>query len=485
MVSSGAFRDSLPQVPLLRTQVLVSVVLLLFWLSAAGVVLVYSSFFLDRECQAVGLDSSIHKRIDHDGGCFDNKSNLTQHRLYTNAQSRASAKLGTYSIVSGIANLASVPAFGALADCKGRKIALCTTLLLNAFASLAVALLNEDLYIFIAAGVFNLGGGSYAVVGTGFSIIADVTPHLTIKQRAKVFGFVEATLWVGLLIGPVAAGALIARIGPHRTFFFLALTPFLAAALMLMVFRETLVSRKPIVWSRCNPVVSIYFLTTNPYSLRVSIMVLFAFFGGIGHTVVLPLYCYNVLSMQPQQTGFLQTAEYASAAFGLMVVLPLLTTMVSTKGIFIIAMTSGILTYVATGLVSTHTAIYIVASCLFLNGLYFPVVRCARTIADTLDTRITSMRVSGQVNRKQNIWTQQVRGVAVCRGNTAAARADCGRYCVSASIQLRVEHGHYRAWHHPRQFRATAGLRPHSRVWCAAGAFGGILAANVESSGGD
>eukprot|EP00041_Stephanoeca_diplocostata_P008251 m.119780 g.119780 ORF g.119780 m.119780 type:complete len:355 (+) comp17243_c2_seq13:215-1279(+) len=305
MVSSGAFRDSLPQVPLLRTQVLVSVVLLLFWLSAAGVVLVYSSFFLDRECQAVGLDSSIHKRIDHDGGCFDNKSNLTQHRLYTNAQSRASAKLGTYSIVSGIANLASVPAFGALADCKGRKIALCTTLLLNAFASLAVALLNEDLYIFIAAGVFNLGGGSYAVVGTGFSIIADVTPHLTIKQRAKVFGFVEATLWVGLLIGPVAAGALIARIGPHRTFFFLALTPFLAAALMLMVFRETLVSRKPIVWSRCNPVVSIYFLTTNPYSLRVSIMVLFAFFGGIGHTVVLPLYCYNVLSMQPQQTGFL------------------------------------------------------------------------------------------------------------------------------------------------------------------------------------
>lgn len=47
--------DGLPGAHLVRTQALMSVVLLLFWLSAAGIVLVYSSFFLDRECQAVGL----------------------------------------------------------------------------------------------------------------------------------------------------------------------------------------------------------------------------------------------------------------------------------------------------------------------------------------------------------------------------------------------------------------------------------------------
>lgn len=38
-------------------------------------------------------------------------------------------------------------------------IATGTTLVLNALASLSVALLNEDVYIFIATGVFSLGTG--------------------------------------------------------------------------------------------------------------------------------------------------------------------------------------------------------------------------------------------------------------------------------------------------------------------------------------
>eukprot|EP00041_Stephanoeca_diplocostata_P019196 m.408837 g.408837 ORF g.408837 m.408837 type:complete len:339 (-) comp21238_c0_seq13:747-1763(-) len=235
-----------------NTSVLVSFCLLLFWTGASGVVIAASSLFLQQACGDVGLDPAISNRNGSDGGCFDNKSNSTQHDLYTRAQSGAATSLFAFTVVTGIASLLSCPAFGALADAQGRKVALCITLLCACLSNLTVAVLQVRTYMLIAVGAFNFGGGPYAVVGTAFSVIADVSPTLPVKIRAKIFGRVEACLWFGLLIGPVATGAIVDRFGSRHAFVFLAIPSFVAACLILTCFAETLVLPLSAIVSSCR-----------------------------------------------------------------------------------------------------------------------------------------------------------------------------------------------------------------------------------------
>eukprot|EP00041_Stephanoeca_diplocostata_P019200 m.408953 g.408953 ORF g.408953 m.408953 type:complete len:519 (-) comp21238_c0_seq30:206-1762(-) len=360
-----------------NTSVLVSFCLLLFWTGASGVVIAASSLFLQQACGDVGLDPAISNRNGSDGGCFDNKSNSTQHDLYTRAQSGAATSLFAFTVVTGIASLLSCPAFGALADAQGRKVALCITLLCACLSNLTVAVLQVRTYMLIAVGAFNFGGGPYAVVGTAFSVIADVSPTLPVKIRAKIFGRVEACLWFGLLIGPVATGAIVDRFGSRHAFVFLAIPPFVAACLILTCFAETLEQRRPICWARCNPLGSLHIFTTNRAAMKMALVVLPACIAIVGHSVIMPLYCYDVYTWTAQKAGVLQTIEFGSNALGLLVVLPTLARVMPAKWIIIIANFAGLITYSAEGLVSSETLFFVCAGSVLLNGLYFPIVRAA------------------------------------------------------------------------------------------------------------
>ena len=137
------------------------------------------------------------------------------------------------------------------ADAFGRKPVLVTIVSCLCLGCLAVAVLpwsvehdRGDVWLLIASqAVVGLCGGAMAMNACCFAAAADVSAHMDITERARLFGLIESCLWVGLLLGPVLGGALAAHLGSDGTrlvFFFPAALGALCVLLLALVFRETL-----------------------------------------------------------------------------------------------------------------------------------------------------------------------------------------------------------------------------------------------------
>ena len=55
-------------------------------------------------------------------------------------------------------------------------------------------------------GVLGVGGGPYAIVGVCFAVVADASRDAGASRRHTLFAAVEASLWLGLLVGPFGGG---------------------------------------------------------------------------------------------------------------------------------------------------------------------------------------------------------------------------------------------------------------------------------------
>jgi len=350
--------------------------LLLFWIGTAAAWAPLSTLLLQNECTRLGLDADQCQPNAVPANC--NTTHNDTHDTYTEALAAAAQKLEVFTLVQGASNLVSCPVIGPISNSFGRKPACILVVVSGLCCALAVALISDFNGLLAATSIFGLGGGMYAFVGTSFSIVADVTCGRSAAYRARVFGMVEACLWVGLLIGPTYGGLLADTFGPQKAYLFISIPFVLCLVVLTLVLPETVPpsQRAPFAWKVANPVGALHLLTTDRTALFLASMCFLALTGSAGGIAVLPLYCQSQFSgWKAKQVGYLMTIMFASSGVGLAVVLPVLIRVFSAKWAVVSSMCASIVTWVAAGLVNHGTQLIIVMCSFSLNGLYFPILR--------------------------------------------------------------------------------------------------------------
>merc|ERR1711871_811559 len=113
----------------------------------------------------------------------------------------------------------------------------------------------------------------FAYVGVTFSAVADITTDTTPKQRARVFGLVESSLWAGMTVGPYVIGNLIFMYGLPSSFWFTVAAFAVTLLIILVFFEETNLpavsasrSCQSLPWKLANPFGSIAFISGSQLS---------------------------------------------------------------------------------------------------------------------------------------------------------------------------------------------------------------------------
>lgn len=111
--------------------------------------------------------------------------------------------MGVMSALFALTQFISSPIIGRLSDRMGRKPILIFGLALFAISEMLFALTNH-LYMFdLSRAIGGIAAGMY--VPTAQALAADITTH---RQRAKVIGWLSASLSGGLILGPGIGGIL-------------------------------------------------------------------------------------------------------------------------------------------------------------------------------------------------------------------------------------------------------------------------------------
>lgn len=351
-----------------RGSVLMAFVLLLFFTALGASYAPMTTVFVDRECRIAGIPASLcpPPRSSNDNAVA---------AAFALAEQRGADKNALTMLVSGLVSLVSCPTIGVLSDARGRKPAIALCLLGQIVGFLAFALI-DDFYLLVAVyGIGGLGGGYYAIVGVCFAVCADLTEGLSTDTRTRTFSTVEATLWLGLLAGPVLGGALMDKAGTQTSFIAFAAAPVIALLALGLCFSETLKRRSTMTWSRCNPIGGMAILMKDRVAFRMALSAAFAMCGSSAGITVMMLYCSDVFGWSTGQVGLLSSLMYGSSAIGLAVALPLLLRAMHPRRIIALSMFWAAVTWAAAGLVGSGDALLGVMCCFALNGVYFPVLR--------------------------------------------------------------------------------------------------------------
>jgi DHA1 family tetracycline resistance protein-like MFS transporter len=205
---------------------------------------------------------------------------------------------GAFGTVWAALQFLCSPVLGAISDRVGRRPVLL-------FSNLGLALQYVILALAPGLVVLLLGriisGIASASVTTANAYIADVTPP---DKRAAAFGVLGAAFGVGFVAGP-ALGGLLGEADPRLPFWCAAGMSFVAFLYGLFVLPESLApeNRRPIRWSKANPVGALGFLREQK---GVAPLAFAKFFSDLAY-VVLPstfvLYAAYRFDWGPSEVG--------------------------------------------------------------------------------------------------------------------------------------------------------------------------------------
>lgn len=181
--------------------------------------------------------------------------------------------------------------------------------------------------------LFSLTGGLYGGFAAAFACIADITAHSTAEYRARLFGVTEASLWLGLLVGPFLGGWVSSIVGLEKIFLVVAAGYAFDTCVVLLI-HETR-PKDPIEqgtkveswgsWlAKANPLASLGLFNRNSTGRKMLLILGMVFPAQSAIPVVLPLYLEGQFSWDPKKIGALQSVSFGAASVGLLVVLPLL-----------------------------------------------------------------------------------------------------------------------------------------------------------------
>ena len=139
-----------------------------------------------------------------------------------------------------LAQTVTIPVYGKLADIFGRKVILIIGISIFLLGSAASALSWNIFSLIAFRGIQGLGAGS--IMATVNTIAGDI---YTVKERAKIQGWLSSIWGVSAIAGPALGGALAEFVNWRWIFLVNIPVGFISILLLLMFFKENVLSRKP------------------------------------------------------------------------------------------------------------------------------------------------------------------------------------------------------------------------------------------------
>lgn len=326
------------------------------------------TLFVQRSCSELGLDVA-HCQPYVDG---------VKNPKYDQAQQKASTLASIMVIGTGVPQVAVCALLGCLGDAYGRKVPLLSPLVGGLLFALTWRFSESWAFIFTMGAVSSLSGGMYVCNQAAFASLADVTQHASPQDRSRVFGMVEAGIWIGLLAGPIAGGMLTDLMGSQQAFIAPAAVALLNFIITSLTYRETLAHdrRRPMVWKRANPFSALSMFLETRTTVLMGFVLLFGLTSQNGAVAVLSLYVQKVANLDAAVLGLLQSTVFGGSVIGLMIVMPMLVRCLTLPKILVLSCLNGALCWLFMAVSSAVWQLFVGSACLLFAALFFPVVRC-------------------------------------------------------------------------------------------------------------
>lgn len=352
----------------LRTSASASLYLFLGYLSYGMLFTPLAELFLSRECLKLGLDAA-HCKEKTDG---------IVNPLYDTAQANAASLASVYMLLGGVPQVFVCALYGCLGDCYGRRVPLLVPLGGGVLVALSLAMIDSNTLVLVGTTTASFCGGIYVYNHAAFAALADVTQDASPQQRSRVFGMVEGSLWVGLLIGPVLGGFATQALGPMRACFVPAGLQVLNLLITSLTFRETLDEsrRRPFTWKRANPFSSVWMFATTRTTVLLGCVMLAALSAQNGGVSFLSLYVQKVVvGVTPVALGSFQSTVLGASVAGLLIFMPLLVQCLSLSLVTAVSCLNAVLCYCLFAMATEEWQFFAISAGLVLTACFFPIVR--------------------------------------------------------------------------------------------------------------
>jgi DHA1 family tetracycline resistance protein-like MFS transporter len=183
---------------------------------------------------------------------------------------RAATVFGLFGTMWALMQFVFAPVLGALSDRWGRRPVILISCLGLGLDYILMALAPTLAWLFVGRVISGITAASFSTAG---AYIADVTPP---EKRAASFGILGAAFGLGFVLGP-AMGGVLGAVDPRLPFWVAAALALLNAAYGYFVLPESLPpeSRKPLAWSRVNPLGSLRLLRSHRELLGIATVTVF------------------------------------------------------------------------------------------------------------------------------------------------------------------------------------------------------------------
>jgi MFS family permease len=351
-----------------RTGLSASVLLFLVYLGLGMSTAPLSKLFLERAC------------ADHHLGPDDCHDDPMTHDKYVNAQKDLASFMILYSLSNGILSVGTCNFYGVLSDTYGRRVSLLIPQIGQVCSALVIAVFPASWqHTSFLPAVFAVAimGGTFVENAVAMASLADVTHHVSAKQRSAVFAMVEAMMWVGMLIGPVLGGVLAKKLGNQKCFYVMACLNILNIAITFFTYRETLEKhrRQPFWWQRANPFAAVALFGQKKIAVILGLVFTLGMFGAAGGTSVLGQYEQKIADFDTVQLGASASIGFGASCLGLLVLMPLLTKVLSLPRILSLGFANMIAVYLLLATARTVWEFFLFKALSFGGALLFPVVR--------------------------------------------------------------------------------------------------------------
>jgi len=207
--------------------------------------------------------------------------------------------------------------------------------------------------------------------------------HGSVKQRSSVFALVEGISVAGFMVGPVFGGWCADHFGNQEAFWVVSCINAANLVIATFTYPETLAKdkRRPFSWIKANPFASMLMWFKTKTVLMLGLVMVA---GGLcaGGSSVRNLYLKNLngTDMSGTMIGLVGSIHMGASCFGLILMMPLLSRVLSLQYVITLGMLDGVLVWLLQSMAGT-TSEFLVANAMgVLLAVHFPVVRTGMTI---------------------------------------------------------------------------------------------------------
>lgn len=347
-------------VPLNRS-VPFAVLTFLTWTSYSATYAVFPDMVLLEKCAGLGISKE--------------NCNRGSDRFPQLQAEQAAASL-QYMVLSNVPGLLVCAFLSQLSDKYGRRPLLVLGAVQGCFSYSLMAWKGLENTIVYACQIgLSFFGNIFIFTGIVFAALADAAHDSGLSEaaRAQLFGRVEATIWVGQLVGPVCGGFVARYLGPQHAF---ALPAALSiVTLPLLLYLPVTASRGSQGGGCPHPAMGFAEVCKDRRCALLLLGLLLAQWAVNCAMQTWPLFCNEAFGWDVASIGALESTFFAANAAGLFLLLPRLTSVLCQRDILGLAAGCGALLFGLCGMATAGWQLFPIAMAGTGNAMLYPIVR--------------------------------------------------------------------------------------------------------------